>query len=256
MADQTLTPEAARERISQLTGDKEWGAKFLAGDTAAKRELDMLNDISVGRPVQSLPAAETREGAKVRIDALTQDKDFGAKVLNNPGGSEARLLDHLQHIAAGMTPESTPQRPPTDQEKAIAGLQPPADPSKYDFGFGFNEGPKTPEDFAQVKTWQEWLHAGGASADEAPMYKIGVDYAMRTFSAMDGAQLDHQAAECRAELERTYGAALPEKIAVLDQWIERIDRQKPGFHDLIIGRKLFLSAPLVKMAIGLAERRK
>lgn len=40
--DVPMTPEAASERIAELNSDKEWGAKFLAGDLAVRRESDRL----------------------------------------------------------------------------------------------------------------------------------------------------------------------------------------------------------------------
>jgi hypothetical protein len=171
----------------------------------------MLNDISVRRPIQNLPPMDSREGAKLGIQALMQDKDFGKRVLDNPGGSEPRVLDYLQHIAAGMTPESTSQRQPTDQEKALAGLEPPASPRDYDLQYAFNGRPKTEEQIALDTQLRGWLHEGGASVPDGYALGMGVDFALRTYGAMDGDQLDRQAADCRAELEREYGNSLPAK---------------------------------------------
>lgn len=68
--------------------------------------------------------------------------------------------------------------------------------------------------------------------------------------------MDRQVADCRAELERTYGAALPGKLAMLNQWIDHIDRVKPGFRDFVLDNTLTLNRVLMKIAICLAERRK
>lgn len=44
------TPEAARETINARIADKAWGAKVVAGDSAARAELDMLHKIEAGDP--------------------------------------------------------------------------------------------------------------------------------------------------------------------------------------------------------------
>lgn len=44
------TPEAARATIDARIADKAWGAKVLAGDPAARAELDMLHKIEAGDP--------------------------------------------------------------------------------------------------------------------------------------------------------------------------------------------------------------
>jgi len=41
-----MTPEAARLRINELKGDKEWGKKFMNGDTEARAEWDKLHKVA------------------------------------------------------------------------------------------------------------------------------------------------------------------------------------------------------------------
>lgn len=43
-----LTPEAARSRIGQLRNDRDWAAKYLAGDVNARQEMERLSRIAAG----------------------------------------------------------------------------------------------------------------------------------------------------------------------------------------------------------------
>lgn len=54
-----LSPEGARVRLEQLKGDKAWTAKLLAGDVAAKEEVDRLNANMVGMSLADYRAARS-----------------------------------------------------------------------------------------------------------------------------------------------------------------------------------------------------
>lgn len=43
-----MTPEAAKARITQLMGDKEWSAKYIGGNTEAKAEMERLHRLAYG----------------------------------------------------------------------------------------------------------------------------------------------------------------------------------------------------------------
>jgi hypothetical protein len=43
-----LTPEAAKARIGQLRNDRDWAAKYLAGDVHARQEMERLTRVAAG----------------------------------------------------------------------------------------------------------------------------------------------------------------------------------------------------------------
>ncbi|MGC2303519.1 hypothetical protein [Candidatus Binatus sp.] len=67
--DVPATPEAAATRIAELQSDKGWVEKFLAGDSAIRRENDRLLTIAAGGSPQAEPgpvttAAQAKEPAR------------------------------------------------------------------------------------------------------------------------------------------------------------------------------------------------
>ena len=118
-----ITPEAAAERIAELTADKEWGARFLAGDLTVQRENDLLHRIAHGtdetrnRAIAEMGARQsitTPEQAKGRLEELKTDDAWRAKYLAGDRATK-KEFHRLTEIATGV--------PPQDGAKALTAEQ-------------------------------------------------------------------------------------------------------------------------------------
>ena len=65
-----LTTEQAKTRLAELRSDATWREKFIAGDGAARKEFDRLNEIAVG--VQPKAAGEVLTPEQARVAALNE----------------------------------------------------------------------------------------------------------------------------------------------------------------------------------------
>jgi hypothetical protein len=73
------TPEGAQVRLGELTADKAWGAKLVAGDTAARAEFDSLSRLVSG--ADTAPSAEqlAARSAQAQDNRNTADWIRGVK---------------------------------------------------------------------------------------------------------------------------------------------------------------------------------
>lgn len=95
MTDEQLTPKAAAERRAALMADREWGARYLRGDAAARREMEMLNRVIAGQSPE--PSVNDREQARARRAELIADREWGVKYIN--GDAAAREEMHALNAA-------------------------------------------------------------------------------------------------------------------------------------------------------------
>ncbi|MCW2219511.1 hypothetical protein M2232_003043 [Bradyrhizobium japonicum] len=111
------TPEAARETINARIADKAWGARVVAGDAAAKAELDMLHKIEAGDP-----------------EALTQAKASAPTAADPPPKT-------TEQLAA----ESATQAAEREANSLLATLR-----SRFDLNENAEQRLKTGEGFSQA----------------------------------------------------------------------------------------------------------
>ena len=162
-----MTPEAASERIAELNSDKEWGAKFLAGDLAVRRENDRLLEIAAGMPARAQPnVITTPEQAKARLEELNTDSAWRRKFLDGDLAIR-KEFDRLTEIAA-QVPEGTAaasKKALTAAEARAAALEAVPDSPK-DYGelpFRRDDMP-TPEGITEI---QGLMHTAGLTKREA-----------------------------------------------------------------------------------------
>lgn len=85
------TPEAARATIDARIADKAWGAKVVAGDPAARAELDILHKIEAGDPdavaqakasaAAAAPAAPQKTAEQLAAESAAQASNREANSL-------------------------------------------------------------------------------------------------------------------------------------------------------------------------------
>jgi hypothetical protein len=84
-----------------------------------------------GEPVATSIERLTPAEAKVRLDELVHDKEWGAKFINaKPGSADRNLFDMLARRSADM-PAVEAKSETTEAERARAGLEPPAKAEDY-----------------------------------------------------------------------------------------------------------------------------
>jgi hypothetical protein len=97
MPAKPTTPAEAAARHTALMADREWTARYLKGDVAAKAQLDELHRVMVGEPP---PAAQSApEQAAARHKSLLADREFATRYLNGDVAAKAQL-DELHLILA------------------------------------------------------------------------------------------------------------------------------------------------------------
>src|SRR5579862_4426623 len=79
----------------------------------------------------TIPEGMTAADAKVRLEELKHDREWGQRYIKGGTDSrEAREFDALTRHATGAE-QPKAEKPPTEQERAVAGLEPPAKPEDY-----------------------------------------------------------------------------------------------------------------------------
>ncbi|SRR5258706_5039955 len=90
----TSTPPTAQARLDTLAQDKDWGARFLAGDAAAKTEWDRLTRIASGH----VPGEVSGEKAQAALDAFMKAKATGqdpARLMREAVGENPPTVDEI-----------------------------------------------------------------------------------------------------------------------------------------------------------------
>jgi hypothetical protein len=218
-----MTPEAAAERIAELNADKDWGAKFLAGDLAVSRERDLLYQIAhgteetrnraIGEMSSRQSAITTPEQAKSRIEELKTDEAWRTKYLAGDRAAK-KELDRLEAIAVGVDPDSALAKGAkalTPEQARLAALnEVPAAPEGYEnLPFRHDDLP-TPEGRTEI---QGLMHTVGLTRSEGQTMISFAANDVAKWTQMDDAQRELHIADSLGRFNKMHGDQAP---AMLD----------------------------------------